>query len=455
MTHTATYSPEDNKIRIYASERLDDETFQRVKAAGFRWAPRQELFVAPKWSCGREDLAIELAGEIEAEESTMAERAQAKADRLEGIADKRLAQSSAFESAARDISARFEGGQPILSGHHSERKARKDKARMDSAASNAVKAHQAVGYWLYKAAGVEHHANRKNDPRVRARRIKTLLTELRDFQRRLNVAHRALATWEGITTDKGIIHFLGFSELSHSPSWNTWGDVDSGKTTPTEAREICMNSARRTIESQNLARWINHTLNRLSYERELLGDVPRFTGEITPTLLQMFVREHGAEKPKGAKVDDDLFTIECKAPLPAHIALGDSVELNGDEWRDLMQSCGYVVADKKPGKPPILNFTAQSGNISVINPHNRNEEFLPQVSMTKEDYAKIGTDYRGTRLSTCGGFRVRICPNPEATGPRYMAGWAAILISDQKEHEAPSELRTLEQANQEMKGAAA
>lgn len=42
-----------------------------------------------------------------------------------------------------------------------------------------------------------------------------------------------------------------------------------------------------------------------------------FAGEITPTLLQMFVREHGADKPKGAKVDDDLFSVECDAPLPA------------------------------------------------------------------------------------------------------------------------------------------
>ena len=39
-----------------------------MKAAGFVWAPKQELFVAPKWTPAREDLAMELAGEIEAEE---------------------------------------------------------------------------------------------------------------------------------------------------------------------------------------------------------------------------------------------------------------------------------------------------------------------------------------------------------------------------------------------------
>jgi len=44
---TATYSPEDNKLRLYASSRLDTATYEGVKAAGFKWAPKQDLFVAP------------------------------------------------------------------------------------------------------------------------------------------------------------------------------------------------------------------------------------------------------------------------------------------------------------------------------------------------------------------------------------------------------------------------
>ena len=38
MTMTATYSPEDNKLRLYSLHRLDDETYQRIKKAGFKWA---------------------------------------------------------------------------------------------------------------------------------------------------------------------------------------------------------------------------------------------------------------------------------------------------------------------------------------------------------------------------------------------------------------------------------
>ena len=178
----------------------------------------------------------------------------------------------------------------------------------------------------------------------------------------------------------------------------------------------------------------------------MLGEVPRFGGEITPTLLQMFVREHGADRPKGAKLDDDLFNVECDAPLPAHIGQGCSIELSGDEWRDLMQAWGYVPSATKPAKPPILNFRAPCGKVSVINPWRREAETLPQVELTKAEYGKIHSEQRGTRLSTCGNFRVRIAPNPKHEGPRYSAGWAAIVLTDQKQHEIPESVRDMEAA---------
>ena len=70
-----TYSAEDNKLRLYADGRLDAETYAEVKAAGFQWAPKQELFVAPSWSPAREDLLLELCEEIEDEDYSATERA--------------------------------------------------------------------------------------------------------------------------------------------------------------------------------------------------------------------------------------------------------------------------------------------------------------------------------------------------------------------------------------------
>lgn len=43
----ATYSPEDNKLRLYPSEWLDAEDYARFKNARFKWAPKQELFGCP------------------------------------------------------------------------------------------------------------------------------------------------------------------------------------------------------------------------------------------------------------------------------------------------------------------------------------------------------------------------------------------------------------------------
>ena len=39
--YRATYSPDDNKLRLYAASRLDPETYKKVHDAGFRWAPKQ------------------------------------------------------------------------------------------------------------------------------------------------------------------------------------------------------------------------------------------------------------------------------------------------------------------------------------------------------------------------------------------------------------------------------
>ena len=63
MTYTATYSSDDNKLRLYSSTRLDRDLYARVRGAGFIYAPKQELFVAPMWTPEREDLLIELWGE--------------------------------------------------------------------------------------------------------------------------------------------------------------------------------------------------------------------------------------------------------------------------------------------------------------------------------------------------------------------------------------------------------
>ncbi|EHW1391827.1 hydrolase, partial [Salmonella enterica] len=93
QAYRATYSPDDNKLRLYAALRLDDETYQKIHAVGFRWAPKQELFVAPAWTPAREDVLLSLAGDIEDDDNTLFDRQEQRADRFSGYSEKRAGES--------------------------------------------------------------------------------------------------------------------------------------------------------------------------------------------------------------------------------------------------------------------------------------------------------------------------------------------------------------------------
>lgn len=477
---TATYSAEDNKIRLYASSRLDAETYARVKEAGFKWAPKQNLFVAPKWTPQREDLALELAGEIEPEEMTLAERAAMKAERFEDLAQKRHAQANAFSRRADELSQAFYMGQPILVGHHSERGARKTQERMHPASIVAVKAGKAATYWLGRASDVEHFASRKSDPRTRANRIKTLLADLRDFQRGINAAHAALAIWDSITTDEQIRHALGNMESCKLwANYDLYHKVDRGEVTPADARRLCIEGATFAVNGPNRRRWIEHILHRLAFERSMLGDVPRYEGALTPVIIQAFAREHGAESPKSTVTDAGQFRLESPVPLPAHIASDTSLELSEDAWRDLMQACGYTVPEKKArrasGKPaaaPLINpsrgqaeqlqriwnlrmVAARKGKPGVAKPNEVRATTQAFYSAnSKGDYdvfktVEIAADGRPVRMGWQGNERVR-SGEPVARirisslGNEFYQPDAVVIITDKPGKPLPIDLDALE-----------
>ena len=102
MTYTATYSPEDNKLRLYSSTRLDRELYARARGAGFIYAPKQGLFGAPMWTPEREDLLIELCGEIDDEDTSLVARAEERSDRFVDYKDKRVSDAErAYKAVSR------------------------------------------------------------------------------------------------------------------------------------------------------------------------------------------------------------------------------------------------------------------------------------------------------------------------------------------------------------------
>jgi len=439
---TATYSPEDNKLRIYATYRLEDELYQRFKALGFHWAPRQELFVAGRWTPRREDFCIEMAGELEPEQSTMVSRAEAKIERIQTMQDSAEKRADGYSAAADNIAERFAGGQPILVGHHSERKARKDADRIDRNMRNAAKEREKIQHYNWKLAGVAHHANRKGCDRTRANRIKKLLAELRDVQRRINHNERYLKLWQKIDGDtdqerrqKATAHYSGLCDPhqgSLSPD-GCWHAHDRGKMTTDEVISQSIAMHERGLSSIYRPRWIMHILNRLAYEYAEQGATARFDGDITAAIIQVFTRTHGADKPKATK-NGDAWVIKSPLSLPVHIGDGKELSLTADQWADLMQSVGYEVPAPKAKAAPILNFRTSSLQANRFGTLTD----CMQIKMTKADYSAIYSEHRGVFMSACERFRFKICLDPNHDGPAYQRGWVAVFLTDSKTHEAPA-----------------
>ena len=299
MPHTATYSPDDNKLRLYPAHRLDADDYARVKAAGFIWAPKQELFVRAAWTPHAEDLLLEMCGEIEEDDKTLCERAEERAERFTDYSEARAEDAEAARKAVSAIADGIPFGQPILVGHHSEKHARKDAERIHNGMGRAVKMWEQSKYWTSRAAGAIRAAKYKERPDVRARRIKGLEADKRKQERNKAEAELFLKLWNKLDDPKSITkdgqpvtiterakfisgrdHISKCFTLAEYPreapasqyegSMGLWSALDDGIITAEQAREISIPAHERTIRYCD--RWIAHLDNRLEYERAMLGE---------------------------------------------------------------------------------------------------------------------------------------------------------------------------------------
>lgn len=278
---TATYSPEDNKLRLYAFQRLDSETYEKVKKAGFAWAPKQEIFVAPMWTPSREDLLLELCGEIGDEDKTLAQRAEERSERFEDLSAKRAQDAESAHRASGAIAERFAGGQPILIGHHSERKARKDAQRIENGMRKAASMWETSAHWEYRAKAALRHANYKERPDVRWRRIKGLEAEARKQERELAKRAERLRVLEkfgnkmatGGFTETPLTPGQILSALMERHSFG-WHDGASSKLAKGEAWEPIFAEYLEAYRKPDVwtNRWLSHFQNRIAYEKAMLGE---------------------------------------------------------------------------------------------------------------------------------------------------------------------------------------
>ncbi len=286
ISYTATYDPNENKLRLYATRRLDPDLYQAARDLGFRWAPKQECFICPAWSPAAEDFLLTLCDEIDDEDTTPEERATARAERFEGYAEHREADASAAHTKVHQILDHIPLGQPILVGHHSERRSRADQQRIHDGTQKAVDNWNRSAYWTHRAERAIAHAQYKQRPDVRARRIKTLEKDLRRWKQRQLEAQSFLVRWQDlepydqeqalrIANHDHLHHCFPLADYPREPpvsqyegSMSLWSALDSGIITAAQAADIAIPSHDAMIDYAE--RWIQHLEHRLTYERAML-----------------------------------------------------------------------------------------------------------------------------------------------------------------------------------------
>lgn len=125
-------------------------------------------------------------------EAARGERAEERVERFSDRAGRAVASADARRATADQISQRFEFGQPILVGHHSERRARRDADRIDSHMRKSFEDRDRAGYWANRASASEGYAEYRNDPHRTLRRLERLRADLRGQER-----HHAQAVEKG------------------------------------------------------------------------------------------------------------------------------------------------------------------------------------------------------------------------------------------------------------------
>lgn len=303
MEHSATYSPEDNKLRLYPAHRLDADEYAKVKAHGFSWAPKQELFVAPMWTPSREDFLIAMCGEIGDEDTSLIDRAEAKSERLENLSERKTQEAQRAHDQVSRITDGIPLGQPILIGHHSEKHARKDAEKIQNGMRKAVDCWKSAGYWTERAAGAIRHAKYKELPGVRYRRIKGLESDKRKQAKYIEDAEQALRVWtkvnEETDTEKQMRMALAACNLpcrfslsrkeGDRPDFDQKPDAYAALTNsypnlyaPRTIEEVLAVALAPHVFPASVAhhrRWLEHYENRIAYERAMLDEQGGLKGE--------------------------------------------------------------------------------------------------------------------------------------------------------------------------------
>jgi len=124
------------------------------------------------------------------------ERRTARLARLRELVTKREAESEAAFSASRSISEHIPFGQPILVGHHSEGRHRRDLARIDSLMRKSVEADKAARHHAASAAALESNRSISSDDPEAVTRLRSKIEQLEAYQKAMVAINRIVRKYK-------------------------------------------------------------------------------------------------------------------------------------------------------------------------------------------------------------------------------------------------------------------
>ncbi|WNI20383.1 ParB/RepB/Spo0J family partition protein [Actinacidiphila sp. ITFR-21] len=165
-------------------------------------------------------------------EAAREERAEERVERFGDRAGRAVASADARRGRADEISRRFEFGQPILVGHHSEGRARRDQERIHTNMRKSFEERDRGRYWADRAAASENYAEHRNNPHLTLRRLERLRADLRKLER-----HHAEAVEKGwnsvdrhartiLDLTEEITHWEGIVEKAKAEGVKVWEPDD-------------------------------------------------------------------------------------------------------------------------------------------------------------------------------------------------------------------------------------
>ncbi|SAQ01247.1 Domain of uncharacterised function (DUF3560) [Klebsiella michiganensis] len=325
-------------------------------------------------------------------------------------------------------------GQPILVGHHSERRARRDAQKIENGMKRAVMLFERAEYWEERAQASLRHAKYKERPDVRYRRIKKIEAELRKAEKHIARSEKYLTMWRAQTLDLKMAllvsnydHIYASFTLDKYPrpaeksqyegSMSLHSALSEDIITFEQARDIAIRCHERTIRHQQ--RWVHHYRNRLSYERAMLdesGGVVTRTQEFEPG-GQVLSRGEWLTIIRINKSNGQVSSVET--PCYRFLGYGGTMKLTPDRITDYKAPSAEEVSTAKQAakRPPIVNYPGEGSR-----------------EMTKAEWARMPGDYKAVRgvaeTETHGAYRFRRCMTHGCT-------LVNVYITDMKTVEIP------------------